>query len=94
MRSEAHWTSGALRQLLDTKQAERILRAVTQFERSGAGDVKKLSGESNQWRMRVGDYRIYFDAIELSGYGSEHRIGVYVAHCECAKGLFWLDYEL
>ncbi len=60
MRSEAHWTSGALRQLLDTKQAERILRAVTQFERSGAGDVKKLSGESNQWRMRVGDWRVFF----------------------------------
>jgi mRNA interferase RelE/StbE len=51
----------ALRRLPGTVR-ERILRALIALEVNPfAGDVKKLSGTEQLWRLRVGDYRIVYE---------------------------------
>jgi len=35
------------------------------IENLPAGDVKKLQGQKNAYRLRVGDYRILFDMNEI-----------------------------
>jgi mRNA interferase RelE/StbE len=41
---------------------ERILRALIALEANPfAGDVKKLSGTEQIWRLRVGNYRIVYE---------------------------------
>jgi mRNA-degrading endonuclease RelE of RelBE toxin-antitoxin system len=43
------------------KDQARISLAIAQMaEDPFAGDVLKLEGESNRWRRRVGNYRIFF----------------------------------
>lgn len=49
-----------------SKAIERLDKAVKQRIRIGiealpAGDVKKLKGYSNAYRLRVGEYRVLFD---------------------------------
>ena len=39
-------------------------RIKTAIEKLPAGDIKKLQGYSNAYRVRVGDYRILFDINE------------------------------
>ncbi|MEZ4493938.1 MAG: type II toxin-antitoxin system RelE/ParE family toxin [Dehalococcoidia bacterium] len=63
------WEDGAVEQMLslsarNRNQAQRIQRAVRQFARSGDGDVKKLAGAGNEWRLRVGDWRVRFTLWE------------------------------
>ena len=41
----------------NSKQAQRVLAAVRSFAREERGDLKKLTG-SEQWRLRVGDWRV------------------------------------
>jgi len=36
----------------------RIFAALLRFAETGDGDIKKLQGESNELRLRVGDYRV------------------------------------
>ncbi len=48
----------------DRKQQERILRAV--YALPLIGDIKKLAGEDNLYRLRVGDYRILFEMLPKS----------------------------
>jgi mRNA interferase RelE/StbE len=43
----------------DHRQSRRIADAVYEFARTRRGDVKKLRG-SEQWRLRVGDWRVIF----------------------------------
>jgi mRNA interferase RelE/StbE len=51
----------ALRRLPE-KVRERILRALILLETDPfAGDVKKLAGMEQTWRLRVGDYRIVYE---------------------------------
>jgi mRNA-degrading endonuclease RelE of RelBE toxin-antitoxin system len=38
----------------------RILTALHRFAESGVGDVKRLKGETEELRLRVGDYRVRF----------------------------------
>jgi mRNA interferase RelE/StbE len=45
---------------IDRDTAMRILTALDHFARTGEGDVKKLQGNTNDLRLRVGDYRIRF----------------------------------
>jgi mRNA interferase RelE/StbE len=45
---------------LDRDTAMRIFAALHRFAETGEGDVKKLKGESNELRLRVGDYRVRF----------------------------------
>lgn len=41
------------------KQQERILNAINKLP--AEGDIKPLSGKTNAYRLRVGDYRIIYE---------------------------------
>jgi len=45
---------------IDRDTAMRILTALDRFARTGEGDVKKLRGNTNDLRLRAGDYRLRF----------------------------------
>ena len=45
---------------IDRAIAARIYAAVTRLAENGQGDVRRLSARENQWRLRVGDYRVRF----------------------------------
>ena len=45
---------------LDPIVAERVRRAVRRFATTGQGDVRPLVGGGDQWRLRVGDWRVIF----------------------------------
>jgi mRNA interferase RelE/StbE len=45
---------------IDRDSAMRILTALDRFARTGEGDIKKLEGNTNDLRLRVGDYRVRF----------------------------------
>ena len=59
---EVRWLVGALRDLrrLDRALADRILEALGALAEEHRGDVRKLKGETERWRLRVGDYRVIF----------------------------------
>ena len=44
----------------DPQTARRIAERVEAFARSGDGDVRKLEGSADEWRIRVGDWRAVF----------------------------------
>ena len=44
----------------DRRQAERISHAVERFADNDQGDVRKLAGSSDEYRLRVGDWRVLF----------------------------------
>lgn len=46
---------------LDRKIAARIILALEELVAYNRGDVKKLQGKANEWRLRVGDYRVRFE---------------------------------
>src|SRR5262249_51063304 len=56
------WTPAAVDDLasLDEHVTSRIRRAVQYYARDRQGDVKKLQGVGNRWRLRVGDWRVLF----------------------------------
>ncbi len=56
------WTAPAQRDLrrLDLRTAERIRAAVRRYADLGHGDVAKLQGPDEEYRLRVGDYRAIF----------------------------------
>ena len=56
------WTENAKADLrrIDRHTAMRILYALTRLAAAGEGDVIKLQGESDELRLRVGDYRLRF----------------------------------
>jgi len=41
--------------------AQRIRQRLAAFAASGRGDVKKLAGTTNEWRLRVGDWRVVYE---------------------------------
>jgi len=45
---------------IDRDTAMRIFTAIHRFAESGEGDVKGLTGEAGELRLRVGDYRVRF----------------------------------
>jgi mRNA interferase RelE/StbE len=55
-------TASAQRDLrrLDRPVAARILDALTRFAETGQGDVTRLQGVADEWRLRVGDWRVRF----------------------------------
>ena len=66
MRRTIIWTDDAVGQLLNLagenkRQATRIRDAVVRFGRDETGDIKKLKDGSNRWRLRVGDWRIFYE---------------------------------
>jgi mRNA interferase RelE/StbE len=47
------------------KNAERILQAIQKLENNPfAGDIKRMEGEDNVWRKRVGSYRIFYELMD------------------------------
>jgi mRNA interferase RelE/StbE len=65
---------------IDQTQAMEILLALTEFAKTGTGDVERLkNGPEPRFRLRVGDYRVLFrleaDAIRVIKVG--HRREVY-----------------
>jgi hypothetical protein len=68
MRYDVFWRHAATEQLfelavINAKQARRIMIAVRGFGMGQAGDLKKLTGKE-EWRLRVGDWRV---SMLLSG---------------------------
>ncbi len=46
---------------IDQAVALDILHAIARYLKTGEGDVKKLVGvKPDEWRLRVGDYRVRF----------------------------------
>jgi mRNA interferase RelE/StbE len=45
---------------LDQPIAMRIFEGLRRFAQTGVGDVKTLKGESDECRLRVGDYRVRY----------------------------------
>ena len=61
MPREVEWADDSERDLrrLDQRTRERIRQAVYRLA-DGYGDVKRLQGRPDEWRLRVGDWRIIF----------------------------------
>jgi mRNA interferase RelE/StbE len=55
-------TASAQRDLrrLDRPVAIRMLDALARLADTGQGDVTRLQGVSDEWRLRVGDWRVRF----------------------------------
>ena len=56
------WTEPAEKDLrrLDRQVAARVRSAVRRFAETGHGDVTKLTAQSGDLRLRVGDWRVRF----------------------------------
>jgi mRNA-degrading endonuclease RelE of RelBE toxin-antitoxin system len=57
---DVSWDEPAVRDLrrLDRQTAERIRAAVRRLAASGQGDLKHLTGQGGELRLRVGDWRV------------------------------------
>lgn len=64
------WSRPAERDLrrLDQSTARRIVDAIDQLASTGHGDVVRLQGREQQWRLRVGDWRVIvaYDASDAA----------------------------
>lgn len=50
---------------LPSKDHLKLKKAIEEFYFNPlVGDVKKMTGEENVWRRRVGSYRIFYEIIE------------------------------
>ncbi len=49
----------------EKSQLKRILTAI--YALPDAGDVRKMAGHTNLYRLRVGDFRILFEKVPKSG---------------------------
>jgi mRNA interferase RelE/StbE len=50
---------------LDIPTAMRIFAGLHRFAETGVGDVRKLEGQADELRLRIGDYRVRF--VEAAG---------------------------
>ncbi len=57
-----NWTPQSLRDLkrLDKTTTRRIVDGVNRLATENYGDVKKLTGLQNEYRLRIGDWRVRF----------------------------------
>jgi len=72
-------SSGDLR-AIDRETAVRILRAIDNYLSTGVGDVKKLQAPRQEYRLRVGDYRVLFlpkDELAIDVLRVRHRKEAY-----------------
>src|SRR5262249_44549453 len=61
---------------LDRTTAMRILLTLTQYGKTGAGDVKALTDRGGLYRLRVGKWRVFFDLDdpdEIRIHGIDNR---------------------
>lgn len=64
IRYTVSFTRAALKELnkLDKPLRRRVLAAITLLEENPRPDgVKKLAGDENAWRIRIGDYRVLYE---------------------------------
>lgn len=53
---------------LPPRDREAITRALDGLATDlGATDIRKLAGQANSWRLRVGDWRVLFDLANAAG---------------------------
>jgi mRNA-degrading endonuclease RelE of RelBE toxin-antitoxin system len=52
----------------NSRQATRIVLAVRELGRSGRGDMKKLADHAGVWRLRAGDWRVFFRFVGPAGH--------------------------
>lgn len=76
------WPESARAELraIDRETATRILRALTEYSESGAGNVKALTGRwQSYFRLRVGEYRVIFAIApnEITIIRVRHRSDIY-----------------
>ena len=64
---------------IDKSQARRIAEKIALMKVDLAGDVKRLTNFTPEYRLRVGDYRILFevDGAKVVIYRVRHRREVY-----------------
>jgi mRNA interferase RelE/StbE len=62
------WTRSAVRDLqrVPPKDRERIRAAVRQLAETGQGDIKKLEGAGDEYRLRVGKWRVRFTYVKAA----------------------------
>ena len=46
---------------IDRETVMRILTGLHRFAETGEGNIKKMRGEQDELRLRVGDYRVRFE---------------------------------
>ncbi|EFX92616.1 Plasmid stabilisation system protein [Actinobacillus ureae] len=66
--NQINWTKKAMKQLLSidqryVKPIREKVNALNAFPDVKL-DLKKMSGKDNQYRLRVGDYRVLFEVID------------------------------
>ncbi len=56
------WSSAAIADIrrLDRQIQERVRQALYRLADNGQGDVRRLQGIDDEWRLRVGDWRVRF----------------------------------
>ena len=61
---------------LPKSNIQRILTTIEKLpENPYAGDIQKMAGETNVWRRRVGEYRVFYEIL------TEEKI-IHVFHVE------------
>jgi len=64
------FTNKSKKQLLkiDLRFQEKIINSLEKFERGESVDIKKLMGRKDEYRIRVGHYRIILNKISSEKY--------------------------
>ena len=62
MNQRAEWTKRALKEAarLDATTRQRVLAAIKRLCEENQGDVRRLQGVGEVYRLRVGDWRVIF----------------------------------
>ena len=66
-------------QSIPTRMAQRIIERIEALRSDLAGDVKRLTNFTHEYRLRVGDYRVLFEieASQVIIYRVKHRSDAY-----------------
>ncbi|MGA3117022.1 MAG: type II toxin-antitoxin system RelE/ParE family toxin [Syntrophobacteraceae bacterium] len=60
---------------IDAKHRQRIRQAIERMlSDPRTSDLKKLKGQENTWRLRVGDWRVILEIDQAEGIIYAHRI--------------------
>ena len=59
---ELEWTERALKDTdrLAREERVRVLNGLNRLAETSTGDIKKLAGSDNDWRLRIGNWRVRF----------------------------------
>ena len=78
---EIEFKSRAVRDLrgIDRSEARRIIRKIDAMKQDLAGDIKRLTSFTPEYRLRVGNYRVLFEIEDekVIVYRVRHRRDVY-----------------